>query len=108
MRRADRQTNALPDRPTNRPMDTASYRGALSHLKTPLLSQIQSKLTQNHIKTKQKRRTNGRTDQPKQLGVGLRVRDKKEILPTADDFVSAIGQCLVQFFTRYSTEIFLI
>ena len=33
MRRVDRRTNALPDRPTNRPTDTASYRGALSHLK---------------------------------------------------------------------------
>ena len=33
----DRRTNALPDRPTDgptdRPMDIASYRGALSHLK---------------------------------------------------------------------------
>ena len=37
MRRVDRRTNALPDRPTDqptdRPTDTASYRGALSHLK---------------------------------------------------------------------------
>ena len=36
MRRVDRRTNALPtDRPTNQPTDTASYRGALSHLKIP-------------------------------------------------------------------------
>ena len=39
MRRVDRRTNALPtdrqtDRPTNRPTDKASYRGALSHLKS--------------------------------------------------------------------------
>ena len=34
VRREDRRPNALPtDRPTNQPMDTASYRGALSHLK---------------------------------------------------------------------------
>ena len=37
MRRVDRRTNALPnrqtDRPTNRQTDTASYRGALAHLK---------------------------------------------------------------------------
>ena len=32
MRHVDRRTNALPDRPT----DTASYRGALSHLKSVL------------------------------------------------------------------------
>ena len=31
MRRVDRRTNALP---TNRPMDTASYRCALAHIKT--------------------------------------------------------------------------
>ena len=30
----DRRTNELPNRPTNQPTDTASYRGALSHLKT--------------------------------------------------------------------------
>ena len=36
MRRVDRRTNALPDQPTNRPTDTASYRGALSHLKKRL------------------------------------------------------------------------
>ena len=29
----DRRTNALPNRPTNRPTGTASYRGALPHLK---------------------------------------------------------------------------
>ena len=38
VRRVDRRTNALPDQQTNqltnRPMDTASYRGALSHLKS--------------------------------------------------------------------------
>ena len=34
MRRVDRQTNALPDRQTDRPTDTASYRSALSHLKS--------------------------------------------------------------------------
>ena len=35
MRRVDCQTNALPtDQPTDQPTDTASYRGALSHLKT--------------------------------------------------------------------------
>ena len=34
MRRVDRRTNALQtDRPTGQPTDTASYRGALSHLK---------------------------------------------------------------------------
>ena len=37
MRRVDRRTNALPDRQTDqqtdRPTGTASYRGALSHLK---------------------------------------------------------------------------
>ena len=34
VRREDRRPNALPtDRPTNQPMDTASYRGALLHLK---------------------------------------------------------------------------
>ena len=34
MRRVDRRTNALPTvRQTDRPTDTASYRGALSHLK---------------------------------------------------------------------------
>ena len=33
MRRVDRRTNALPDQPTDQPTDTASYRGALSHLK---------------------------------------------------------------------------
>ena len=33
MRRVDRRTNALPHRQTDRPTDTASYRGALSHLK---------------------------------------------------------------------------
>ena len=37
VRRVDRRTNALPDQPTNQPtdqpMDTAGYRGALSHLK---------------------------------------------------------------------------
>ena len=34
MRRVDRRTNALQtDRPTDQPTDTASYRGALSHLK---------------------------------------------------------------------------
>ena len=31
MRRVDRRTNALQ---TNRPTDTASYRGALAHLKS--------------------------------------------------------------------------
>ena len=39
VRRVDRRTNALPDRQTdrqtNRSTDTASYRGALSHLKIP-------------------------------------------------------------------------
>ena len=35
MRRVDRRTNALQtDRPTDQPTDTASYRGALSHLKS--------------------------------------------------------------------------
>ena len=38
VRRVDRRTNALPhrqtDQPTDRSTDTASYRGALSHLKT--------------------------------------------------------------------------
>ena len=39
MRRVDRRMNALQtnrptDRPTDQPTDTASYRGALSHLKT--------------------------------------------------------------------------
>ena len=35
MRRVDRRTNALPtNRQTDRPTDTASYRGALSHLKS--------------------------------------------------------------------------
>ena len=42
MRRVDRQTNALPDRPTDqptdRPTDTASYRGTLSHLKIRCIS----------------------------------------------------------------------
>ena len=34
MRRVDRRTNASQtDRQTDQPMDTASYRGALSHLK---------------------------------------------------------------------------
>ena len=33
MRHVDCQTNALPDRPTDQPTDTASYRGALSPLK---------------------------------------------------------------------------
>ena len=33
VRRVDRPTNALPDRPTDLPMDMASYRGALAHLK---------------------------------------------------------------------------
>ena len=34
VRRVDRRTNALQtDRPTDQPTDTASYRGALSHLK---------------------------------------------------------------------------
>ena len=37
MRRVDRRTNALPDRPTDRLTDTASYRGALSHLKMKIL-----------------------------------------------------------------------
>ena len=38
MRRVDRRTNALQtDQPTNRPTDTASYRGALSHLKTSVI-----------------------------------------------------------------------
>ena len=39
MRRVDRRTNALPDRPTNQPTDTARYRGALSHLKTKTQSE---------------------------------------------------------------------
>ena len=35
MRRLDHQTNALStNRPTDRPTDTVSYRGALVHLKT--------------------------------------------------------------------------
>ena len=35
VRRVDRQTNALQtNRQTDRPTDRASYRGALSHLKT--------------------------------------------------------------------------
>ena len=29
----DRRTDALPDQPTDQPTDTASHRGALSHLK---------------------------------------------------------------------------
>ena len=33
MRRVDRQKKALPDRRSDQPTDTASYRGALSHLK---------------------------------------------------------------------------
>ena len=34
LRRVDRRTyTLLTDRPTNQPTDTASYRGALSHLK---------------------------------------------------------------------------
>ena len=33
VRRVDRRTNALSNRPTDRPTDTASYGGALSHLK---------------------------------------------------------------------------
>ena len=48
MRRVDRQTNALParptDQPTNQPTDTASYRGALSHLKHIAKSLIIRKL----------------------------------------------------------------
>ena len=40
MRRVDRRTNALPDRPTDQPTDTASYRGALSHLKSEVYLQV--------------------------------------------------------------------
>ena len=35
-KRVDRKTNALLDRSTNQPTDTASYKGALLQLKTEL------------------------------------------------------------------------
>ena len=45
----DRRTNALPDQqtdqPTNQPTDTASYEGALSHLKVIKISSDLSKLS---------------------------------------------------------------
>ena len=46
MRRVDRRTNALPtDRQTDRPTDTASYRGALAHLKNIFTDDILFSLT---------------------------------------------------------------
>ena len=56
MRHMDRRTNALQtNRPTNQltnqPTDTASYRGALAHLKSERGIQIKTtSLTENHIK----------------------------------------------------------
>ena len=38
MRRVDRWTNALPNRPTDQPTDTASYRGALPQPKSRITS----------------------------------------------------------------------
>jgi len=41
VRRVDRQTNALPTNlPSDRPTDTASYRGALAHLKSVVKLEI--------------------------------------------------------------------
>ena len=43
MRCVDRRTNALPHRQTDQPTDTASYRGALSHLKRKEMKRTKKK-----------------------------------------------------------------
>ena len=48
MQRVDCRTNALQtNQPTNQPMDTASYRGALSHLKREKDARTQMKQFSN-------------------------------------------------------------